>query len=352
MDASRHCFLQFAATADEANFLLSWIVEKTTRTGQRCDLQISEEPLLIEDLESGQRMTIRTFRRMFSPISPVLDVDVTDAVDMAAPFPGFAEVPAAERRYTLALHLRREFTGRLPEQVTIQLPALQVGGRSIQPPPLVLQRRDVPSSSIRAYLPTTYKEIPRTVALREFGIMPGAASSRGPLGMVVSPGVYVWHAHEGLITLAAGFMGRDDDKWSDDDKRSGGTGNPFIDGDIYVHILSGDRVRLQDGQVFWQQTPGDEVPVVVHFEPSRWLLTQYTTASYAALPERRFGASYVRPMKPYEDTTAQFLVSIPHFQPKRIRVTLPPVTVDGREWPIMPIEFEYRAGGVGLEVWP
>jgi hypothetical protein len=357
-DDTGNCYLELTAMADEANFLLRWTLEKNHRnriTGQSCEeLQIGSDPVVIEDLDSGQRMSIRRFNRSFL-FPPALNAKLSETVDMAALIPGFAEVPAAERWYTLSISFRREFKGKLPERVTIQLPPILVAGRSIQLLPLDLQRKDVPSTNIRAYVPLSYKEIPYTTALKEFGEPPGAASFRGPLGMMFSPGIYVWHEQEEL-RLAAGFMGREDDLYIEYDKKSGGTGNPFISGEIYAEVLSGSNIRLQDNHVLWQQTPGDVTPVAI--TPSRWRLSMYPTTDYAELPKHflanPYNPNYENPshIEQYDDWQRQFIFSIPNYQPKRIRVTLPPITANGKLWPIEPIEFHYKAGGVGLAVWP
>ena len=363
-DDTRNCYLELTAMADEANFLLLWTVEKYGRnriTGQSCDdLQIGNEPLMIEDLDSGQRMSIRRFNRRFS-FPPALNAKLSETVDMAALIPGFAEVPAAERWYTLSISFRREFEGKLPERVTIQLPSILVAGRSIQPPPLDLQRKDVPSTNIRAYVPLSYKEIPYTTAFKEFGKPPGAASFRGPLGKTFSTGIYIWHEQEEL-RLAAGVMGREDDLYIEFDKKSGGTGNPFISGEIYAEVLSGSSIRLQDNHVLWQQTPGDVTPVAITPRAmSRWRLSIYPTMDYAELPKHflapilnQYNPNYENPsyIEQYDDWLRQFVFSIPNYQPKRIRVTLPPITANGKLWLIEPIEFHYKSGGVGLAVWP
>jgi len=360
-DDSGECFLELAAMADEANFQLLWTQEKFGRnriTGQqRCEeLQIGSDPVVIDDLDSGQRMSIRRFNRRFFVSPPLLNAKLSETVDLAALIPGFAAVPAEERWYTLSISFKREFEGKLPERVTIQLSPILVAGRSINLPPLVLQRKDVPSTNIRAYVPLSYKEIPYTTAFKEFGEPPGAASFRGAFGMMFSSGVYVWHEQEEL-RLAAGFMGRDDKLHIEFDKEFGGTGKPFISGEIYVEVLSGSAIRLQDNHVLWQQTPGDVTPVVI-VPRARWGLSMYPTTDYAELP-KHFLATVTNPRHPdygnsfqYDDWLRQFVFSIPNYQPKRIRVTLPPITANGKLWPIEPIEFHYKSGGVGLGVWP
>lgn len=87
----------------------------------------------------------------------------------------------------------------------------------------------------------------------------------------------------------------------------------------------------------------------------------YPTTDYAELP-KHFLAPILNPYNPnyenpsyieqYDDWPRQFVFSIPNYQPKRIRVTLPPITANGKLWPIEPIEFHYKSGGVGLAVWP
>lgn len=362
-DDSGNCYLELTAMADEANFQLLWILEKYDRnriTGQSCEeLQIGSDPVVIHDLDSGQQMSIRRFSRRFSS-PPSLNAKLSETVDLAALIPGFAAVPAEERWCTLSISFRREFEGKLPERVTIQLSPILIAGRSIHLPPLDLQRKDVPSTNIRAYVPLSYKEIPYTTAFKEFGEPPDAASFRGPLGKMFSSGIYVWHEQEEL-RLAAGFMGREDNLYIEFDKKSGGTGKPFISGEIYVEVLSGSAIRLQDNHVLWQ-TAGDVTPVAITPRAmSRWRLSMYPTTGYAELP-KHFLATILNPYNPnyenpsyteqYDDWLRQFVFSIPNYQPKRIRVTLPPITANGKLWPIEPIEFHYKSGGVGLAVWP
>ncbi len=115
-------------------------------------------------------------------------------------------------------------------------------------------------------------------------------------------------------------------------------------GRIYVEVFSDEAIRLTDGRVAWN-VPDDKQDELVHMDNSKWELRMYTTAD---LSERLDHCSdYRKPNKTFNDWSATFLMVIPNYQPKRLRLTLPPTNVNGIYWPVRQIDFEYKSGGVG-----
>jgi hypothetical protein len=79
---------------------------------------------------------------------------------------------------------------------------------------------------------------------------------------------------------------------------------------------------------------------------SKWALEMYTTADISERLEHF--VDYWQENKIFQDDNRESVIVIPGYQPKRLRVTLPQVDVNGHQWPIQPINFEYKPGGVGF----
>lgn len=336
--ARGRCMMWLKAAGDDENFLLDWNIDRS----DGCDLSVASEPVSVEDMETGRRYEVRAFHRLFGAFPPGLSIRET--VDLASSIQGFKDVPAAERRYTVSLPFRKEFNGKLPDQISIQLPPLWVGARKVQIPPLVLHRRSELLRPINYYEPGVSKKMSSTFAFSEFvgrAVEGGPSEAFEPYGEVKK----LWHEQDGEIFLASSFFGREDmKKW-------GGHYSSYIGGSIDIHVRSGVPIRLEGGQVLWQQVPGDEKPVFMPVK--RYNLIKYTTARYDDALSGRF-LPYdapdpdAKPVEPYVDKDVHLAVIIPGYQPKRVRVTLPRITVDGEVWPIHPIEFEYRKSAAEL----
>lgn len=350
--ARGRCMMWLKAAGDDENFMLDWRIDRYSG----CDLSVASDPVLVEDMETGKRYEVRAFLRLFQNNPPGLSIHET--VDLASSIRGFKEIPAAERRYTVSLPFRKEFNGKLPDRLTIQLPPLWVGARKVQIPPLVLHRRSELLGPFSYYEPGVSKKMSSTFAVGEFG---GSAVEGG-----LSEASFeryrevkkLWYEQDGEIFLASSFIGREDmKKW-------GGYYSSLIRGSIDIHVRSGLPIRLEDGHVIWQQAPGDEKPVLMPVK--RYSLIKYTTARYDDALSGRFlgfdpaeryrgeGVPYdapdsdAKPIEPYVDKDTHLVVMIPGYQPKRVRVTLPKITVDGEVWPIHPIEFEYQKSAAEL----
>lgn len=320
---SGSCFMRLRASADAENFTLSWTQEEP---GNSCRIEVQGNSLEIVDPDTGRRRVVRSFRRVFTGSGPGLDIN--QAVDPASITSGFAAVPAAEQRYTLSLTLARRFNGPLPDTARIQLPDMAIGDRVITPPPLQLLRHRNALQQRDDYLPDVGQKVAESTILSDF-----SGGSSGP--------VVIWHEEDSLVRFAASFAGTPD-------SYDGNTRNkdiPEISGRLYVEVPGDSPVRLMDERVAWL-VPGDTQQVLVPVGRSSWRLEMYTTADLSErldhLPD------YWQPGKTFRDHLRDFVVVIPGYQPVRFSLTLPQVTASGHEWPVRPVEFEYRTGGVGF----
>jgi len=317
------CLMGLRAGADEENFTFSWSQEEWGNAG-KCRIQIHTQPLVLEDLDSGSQRDIRTFRRVFRGFGPALGLE--EAVNLKSLIPGFAAVPASARRYTMSISLKRKFEGPLPEVSRIQLAEISIAGRAIKPPPLQLNRHVNLLSSKDDYLPDNGKRVQNTVLLAEFG---------GPAGPIV-----IWHEELPMLRLAVSF-------WGTPDSYDGNVKNKNVSeifGRIYVEIFGDEPIHLGEGGVTWY-VPGDTTQQFVPVSRSKWAIEMYTTANLSEQLENF--ADYWQ-NKTFKDWHREFVILLRGYQPKRFRVTLPPVNANGHEWSIQPIDFEYKSGGVGL----
>ena len=324
-------FMEVSVTADEENFLLAW---RFNCGVQRCNKQVENRPILVEDLDSGKQVPVETVRLIFlDPARPQVDL----MKGLAASIPAFAEVRADQQRYTITIPLQHEFDGPLPERVRIQLPPITVGEQSIPLPPLVLLKQET-GSKIRGYAPASFQALSRTAAFSNFAGAFMATSTSGTFGSFTS-GSYPWFERKGEIILSASFMGRDDvapNLWE----------KPFIMGEVKVLVLSGSSLKLEGDSVAWQQTPDEKQAVKVPIRASGHAgnLSMYTTKLNDKTTLRHPDGSVV--------SQQLWLAVIPKLQPKKVRITFPEVALEGKPLPLKPIEFEYRTGGIGMAVWP
>ena len=317
------CFMGLRANADEENFTLSWTQEEL---GKKCRIKVHGKSLELKDLDTNRHRVVSTFRRVFVGVGPGLDIN--QVVDLVSMIPGFAAVPESEQRYTLSLFFARQFNGSLPDKTRIQLPDIAIGDRIITPPPLQLERHKNALKRRDDYVPNVGQKVTGSALLSEF--------AGGVSGSVV-----IWHEENSLLRLATSFVGTPDSHYGNVRKKDVSE----ILGRIYVEVLGDKPVRLTDGRVTWN-VPDDKQDHLVPVGKSKWILEMYTTTNLSErldhLPD------YSQPNKTFSDSFRDFVVVIPGYQPKRFNVTLPHVTANEHEWPIQPIVFEYRTGGVGV----
>ena len=318
------CFMDLRAIADEENFIFSWSQEEWGNAG-KYRIHVHNEPLVLEDLDSGSQRDISTFRRVFRGQGPALGLE--EAVNLKSLIPGFSAVPASARRYTLSIYLKRKFEGPLPEVSRIQLPEISIAGRDIKPPPLQLNRHANLLSSKDDYLPENGKRVQDTVLLAEFG---------GPAGPIV-----IWYEELPMVRLGVTFEGT---PYSYDGYVKNKNVSEIF-GRIYVEIFGDEPIHLKEGGVTWY-VPGDTTQEFVPVFQSKWAIEMYTTANLSEQLENF--ADYWQQNKTFKDSYREFVILLRNYQPKRFRVTLPPVDINGHEWSIQPIDFEYKSGGIGL----
>ena len=314
------CYMGLRAKADEENFILRW---SQYEWGETCRFKVHGKSLEFHDLDTNSHRVINTFRRVFLS-GP--DLDIHQEVDLASLIPGFAAVPSSERRYTLALFVERVFKGSLPDSTRIQLPDIVIGDRVITPPPLHLERHKKVMESRDDYVPNVGQKVADSTSLSEFGEF--------------NSSIVVWHEEDSLLRLAASFSGT---PYSEEDLLKKRKDESQIYGHIYVEVYGDRPVRLTEGQVAWH-VPGDKQGHLVPVYKSKWRLKMYTTADISKtldhLPDSWQGDTNI--------DERYFVVVIPGYRPKQFSITLPKVTANDHEWPLQPILFEYKVGGVGV----
>jgi hypothetical protein len=317
------CFMELRAEADEKNFTLIWSQEEL---GDKCRIKVSGRSFELHDLDTDSRRVISTFRRVFLSFGPGLDIH--QRVDLASLSPGFAAVPSSERRYTLALFVERVFKGSLPDSTRIQLPDIVIGDRVITLPPLHLERHNKVLESRDDYVPNVGQKVADSTSLSEFGEF--------------NSSTVVWHEEDSLLRLAASFSGT---PYSEEDLLKKRKDESEIFGHIYVEVIGDLSFRLTDEQVAWH-VPGDTQDYHIPENHSKWYLKMYTTADISD----RLGhlAHLSWPDTTFDDKRRKFVVVIPGYRPERFSITLPKVTANDHEWPLQPILFEYKSGGVGV----
>jgi hypothetical protein len=315
------CFMGFRADFDGKDFSLSWSQEDSEVKGKaRCRINVHEGPVVVRNLDTGERSEIKVFRRslLFGP-----GFDIRQPVDLVAQIPGFAAVPKVERRYALMLKVERKTKGALPDRVELQLPAIALGGRRVEVPRLRLTRYER-SGEGWWYAPVS--------GARQTG---PAGRSLGGGGQVFKPADR-WFEEPSLLRISAVFRGNPF-VWNPDFTKNKGISEVY--GEIYVEVLGDEPVRLTADRVGWRfsgEAADDFLPV----PKSEWTLRRYTTTDLAERIDhlQAFGL----PGKRYDDSRRDFRIVVPDFHPRRLTVTLPPVDASGHPWPIQPIEFEYK----------
>lgn len=319
------CYMGFRANADNKNFMFSWSQEER---GDNCKLQTGTQPFIFEDLDNGNKKIINVFRRVFQG-GPGLDIN--QSVNLQLLIPGFATVPAPEQRYTLSISLRRDFNSSLPEVATIQLPNISIGGQLINLPPLELKYHKKMLSSHHDYIPISGKEVTKMDMHNEF--------AAGPYDSTY----YMWHEANSSYRIAVEFQGFE---YKDVTFKSN-KGTARIFGHIHIEVLGGESIYMTDSQVEWRHS--DETkPLYIPIENSQWDLAMYTTTD---LSERHEYFTYYHiPGIAINDTERHYVIVIPDYKPKQFKVILPSIIVNEHTWPIKPIKFKYKYGGVGLWV--
>ncbi len=322
------CHMEISALSDTSNFLLSWRFERRITPNRECVYEVGPQPLVLEDIDTGRQYAVTSVRRIFVSVTKP---ELILSHDLSPEIPAMRDLAADQRTYTVSLPLRHEFKGKLPEVVTVQLPEIKVGDVSIQLPALNLKKVES-GGNIRAYLPVDAMPLTNTDAIRDFGMRADSFSTRGSFASF-NPGVSLWYGKKGLVRIATSFSGRDDPSppfWV----------NPFIWGEIHIQVLSDSRIRLLNPHVQWNQGPGADDRAMIQIDPSRWRLTMYATTPNDALQFK--GGPH--------DT--HFIATLPAVQPRHVRAILPALSDASHAWPIQPIHFEYRDGGMGVSVWP
>ncbi len=327
-----HCFLGVRANAIRNDFVLNWTIEKTTGCNQ--NISIQQSPVVVEDLDTGTIHKPMVYARSLIAHEPGIPLD--RATDLASKIPGFAEVPLADRKYLVSVAFTKYFNGKLPNQLSIQLPAIWMNGEKIVPPRISMKRQEEFLSRFSHYLPENAAEVT---------YQPYESQYRQ------------WFDLPGKIALASVFWAWDDGKKWGDYYTSG------IRGVIRFYVYNGSSIRLDHPALTWitdtQPEPAD-IPL------KRFNLVEYSTTRYddplAAVfwgddPTELYRGVGVqpdapmenpRPIKAFEDTWITPLVRIPDFHPKRVKIILPRITGDGVEWPVKPIFFELREGSLEL----
>lgn len=316
------CYMGFRANADEENFMFTWSQEER---GDNCQIQADSKPIIFEDLHTGDQRVVGIYRRVFQG-GPGLDINQT--VDLRSLIPGFATVPKPEQRYSLSISLRRDFNSSLPEVVNIQLPTILIGKKLINPPPIRLERHKDMLSNYTDYIPVPGKKATEIAVYNEFsGSLFDAA--------------YVWYEDKSLYRFAANFYGFEykDVSYKSDNSIA------RISGRIHIEIIGGEPLYITNNQVKWRHSDENSTQLI-SIEKSQWNLAMYTTTD---LSERHEYLTYYNmPGIAINDTVRHYAIVIPDYKPKKFKILLPRIIVNGHNWPVQPIEFGYRYGGVGL----
>ena len=313
--------------------MLVWRQSELPHRGKKlCQVLVHDEPLLIEDLDTHNRLNITTFQRSFVN-GPGLDID--QAVSLVSLIPGFAAVPALKRRYALSIGLERTFSGPLPDTVQIQLPDMQLGDRRIQPPPLKLRRYET-SGKGWWYTPDGTRTVETT--------KPAGKSLGG--GTLAFKPADIWFEERSSVRLSATFRG-DPFTWNSDYTRN--TDESRVGGRVFFEISGDQPIKLANDRISWR-IPGDKNEQSLSVTNSKWRLERYTTVNLTETLD--YLPAYSGSEKAFNDRDRTFLAELPDFRPKRFRLTLPRIDLNGHAWPIQAIEFEYSAVGVGVWTYP
>jgi len=327
------CQMSLRAQETEKNLVLAWSQEELPHKGEKkCQFRVHDEPLQLEDLDTGSRLDIIIFQRSFE-YGPGLDI--YQKVALVSLIPGFAAVPASERRYALSIKIERKFNGPLPDKIQVQLPDLELGDRRIQLPPLRLKRYER-SGKGWWYSPDGTREIKTTKP---------AGKSLGGGHLVYKP-ADIWYEEQSLVRLSAAFRG-DPYTWNPDYTKNGDESQIF--GEVFFDIFGDKPIQLANDRISWH-VPDDKEEQLLPIRNSKWMLKRYTTVNLSE--DLDYLPDYSGLKETYDDRDRTFLAEILNSRPKRFRVTLPSTDINGQAWPIQPIEFEYHAVGVGVWTYP
>ena len=323
-------FMEVSAIADDEQFLLSFRFSCGLKA---CSLKIAPDPILIEDLETNQTYQAQIVSRVFGLAKPKLDLEL----GLDAQIASFKDVPFEKKRYTVSLPLRVDYSGPLPDRVTLQLPPINLGSDVFNLPSVTLHRA-LPGKGISAYVPETYTKISRTQAYSRYLGTPVSTSSYGTFG-VYSPAVCQWHEIENRLAVATEFMGRDDDAWKS-------FGKPFIGGEIRLFVFSGEKLTLSQQVIQWNQSgsSGETLSVPISNAPHQGTINMYASTLGDQTEWSLSNGDVI--------DNPHFLVTQEKLTSKHVRILMPNIWLGGRQLPAQPIEFKYVGGSLGLGIWP
>lgn len=327
-----NCFIGVRADKIKGDFVLDWTLEKTT--GCNNQVRVEQSPVTIEDMDAGKTYSPTVYSR--SLLVHEAGIPVENGIDLSNSIPGFKKVPEAEKKYLVSISFTKYFNGDLPSQISIEFPTILLNEQKIKPPRLLMDRQDEFMSRFSHYIPKDAKDVtsqPFESQYRQSFEVPGQ------------------------LAIASVFWG-----WQDG-KKWGEYYTSGIRGVIRFYVHSGSQMRLEMPYLTWS-TP--EKPEHVEIPIKRFNLIEYSTTRYDDQLEgvflgddpselyRGVGVKpdgplpIPKPIRPYEDTWITPLVRIPNFHPKRVKVILPKILVDGIEWKIKPIIFQYQEGSLEL----
>lgn len=318
------CFMTLRIKPDGNNLIMVWNAGSPINV---CQIDIDQSPVIIEDLDDIKTIKNSIFYRIFPIHSLVFNVD--QKVDLVSLLPGFASVPKSDRRYTLSLELHRKIDGPPPETTLIQLSQISIGSKVIKLEPLEFRLGKGLFSGGKGYknhyLLTTGKEVPEDSVLRKNAYH-------------LYDNVQVWQEVDSKARFSAKLFAQ----WGHDKEKDKDVSNLWCK--IFIEILGDEIVQFMKPQFTWQLPPEKEEERITQ-DLLNWELQMYTT-TYLTEKFDHFPSDSQQ--NKYFEKDRTLLMVIPNFQPKRIRVTLPPIKANGQGWPLRPIDFVYTKGGVGL----
>lgn len=318
--------MEVQAIPADSDLLLSWDLETYGTNRDACNYVIGNAPLSIEDAKTGKRHGPEAVYRIFSaPFRPELDF----GSGMQSFSPAFAKLPAGQQTYTVAIPLRLNFDEKIPAAISIKLPDILVGKDQVSLPVLNLKKVET-GGNIKAYVPAAPLPMTNVESITGFGMSANYHRTRGAMA-VFHAGASLWYDKRGEIRVASSFSGRDDVKTSK-------TITPQIWGDVLINLVAGKGIRLADSRVVWITAEGKKI--IQQVDPNKLGLAAYRTrlTDTVRLSDETLGP--------------RFIARFPDFHPERLTLSLPRLEVNGHVYPIKPVEFAYKPGGLGLIAWP
>ena len=97
------CYMEVRADLFNKGVLFKWGLERLTG----CDnaLSIQQAPVIIEDLDTGQKVSPKVFSRSFLAEAP--GIPTSEPVNLLQRIPGFRDVPANLRTYLVSIEFTR-----------------------------------------------------------------------------------------------------------------------------------------------------------------------------------------------------------------------------------------------------